>query len=278
MNFTKWQACGNDFIILNQLKNNKILSKKTVRMLCDRHFGIGADGLIYILPSECADFKMRIFNSDGSEAEMCGNGIRCFAKFLIKENLTNKSKFLVETGAGILCPEVLDDGNVCVDMGEPVLDACNIPVKGYSKNVINEHFYIPSINKKYKINCVSMGNPHCIIFTDDINEIDLAKEGRLIECHAQFPQKTNVEFVQKISSSVLRMKVWERGTGITLACGTGSCAVLVAATLNNIVNNEADVVLDGGKLRIRWDRNNSNHVFMTGPAEFVFAGEIEVVL
>jgi hypothetical protein len=277
MYFSKWQACGNDFIIFNSFKNKFIFSSEFVKKLCNRNFGIGADGIIYVLPSLDADFKMRIFNSDGSEAEMCGNGIRCFAKFVVNQKLINKSSFSVETGAGILFPEILKNGNVCVDMGIPNLNSDDIPVKGFSKKVvIDELLNISHENKAYRINCVSMGNPHCVIFTDKIDGINIEADGSIIENHKQFPKKTNVEFVQKISDSILRMKVWERGAGITLACGTGSCAAVVAATLNNLVNNKADVILDGGKLNIFWDKDKTNHVFMTGPAEKVFDGNIEV--
>lgn len=279
MFFTKWQACGNDFIIINETENENIFDKETIISLCDRHFGIGADGVIYVLSSKCADFRMRIFNSDGSEAEMCGNGIRCFAKFVFEEKLIKTTTFSVETGAGILFPEILEDGNVRVDMGVPVLSARDIPTIGFSKNVlINVLLNVDSINKSYKVNCVSMGNPHCVIFVDNFEGINLRKEGSAIENHKYFPQKTNVEFVQKLSSTSLRMKVWERGTGITLACGTGSCAVVVAASLNNLIKNEADVILDGGKLHIFWDKDLSKHVFMTGPAKKVFEGNVEGVL
>ena len=245
MHFTKWQACGNDFVFINAAENPDINY-------------IGIEKYSSVLPSEAADLKMRIFNSDGSEAEMCGNGIRAFAKWAFELGLVNEKKISVETGAGILYPELLDDGNVRVDMGVPHLSA-----KG-------------GTGKHYQVSCVSMGNPHCVIFVDDVNAIDLPGEGHQLEIDAHFPNKTNVEFAQKLSGNHFRMRVWERGTGITLACGTGTCAAVVAAILNGFADKSADVDLDGGSLHIDWAGSSKDHVYMTGPAVKVFEGDISL--
>lgn len=268
-NFEKWQGCGNDFVIIDSRLDGKIDSAKKISKICDRHFGIGADGVIYVLNSDVAEVRMRIFNADGSEAEMCGNGIRCFTKFLLdgkaKDNLT------VETGAGILKMK-LHGELVSVDMGEPILDAEKIPVKGYGKNhVVNQSIKVDG--KIFKMSCVSMGNPHCVIFVDDLKEINLAEIGSKFEKHEIFPKHTNVEFVQVIGENKLRMRVWERGSGITLACGTGACAVAVAANLNGIAGKSSEIILDGGTLQIDWCADN--HILMTGAAEKVFVGNFD---
>ncbi len=270
--FTKWQACGNDFVLVNTFDNidaEKIAEIiKQSPKICDRHFGVGADGVIFILPSTIADFRMQIINSDGSEAEMCGNGIRCFAKCVHEAGLTTKTKFTVETGAGIIIPEIMPDGTVHVDMGEPVLEADKIPVDGFKNNyVIDEDITVDG--KTYKMTCVSMGNPHCIVFVDDIKKIDLEKIGPKFETHSVFPKKTNTEFVEIKNDEYVRMRVWERGAGITWACGTGSCATLVACVLNNKTKRKAKIELDGGILTIEWNKE-SNHIYMTGPATKVF--------
>ncbi len=273
MQFTKWNGCGNDFILIDAMHMNLPVERVTAvcAKLCDRHFGIGADGIIFILPSKQADFRMRIFNSDGSEAEMCGNGIRCFAREVYESGLTSKQKLSVETGAGIIVPALLPDGRVRVDMGIPRLKASDIPVKGFGEGpVIGE--VLANEAGGFRITCVSMGNPHCVIFTEDIRSIDLGKAGPICEHDPHFPMKTNTEFVQKMDGHTLRMRVWERGAGITLACGTGACAVLTAAVLNSIVEKEADIVLDGGTLHVLWDQD-TKHIFMTGSAEKVYTGE-----
>lgn len=278
MKFTKWQALGNDFIFINTLAKdfpengfNEVL-ERTIQ-LCDRHFGIGADGIIFILPSDKADLRMRIFNNDGSEAEMCGNGIRAFSKWAYSLGLVNKKKFNVETGAGILTPELLDDGTVKVDMGTPRLQAEEIPVVGLGEGmVISKNLTIPDKNIDYKVTCVSMGNPHCVIFTKDVEKLELAKVGPIIEVDRHFPKKINVEFVEQLEDHKLRMRVWERGAGITMACGTGTCATVVAAILNGKLKDYAGVQLDGGILHIEWSGNPNDHVYMTGPAEMVFEG------
>ncbi|MBR6014171.1 MAG: diaminopimelate epimerase [Selenomonadaceae bacterium] len=265
--FEKWQGCGNDFVIIDSRTDGKIYDEEKNSWICDRHFGIGADGVIYILNSEKADVRMRIFNADGSEPEMCGNGIRCFAKFLAEKNPVDNLK--VETGAGILTVKI-SDKNVEVDMGEPILAAEKIPVSGYGSNkVIGENIEV--CGKIYKMTCVSMGNPHCVIFVDDAEKVELEKIGMHFEKHEKFPRYTNTEFVSVIGENKLRMRVWERGSGITLACGTGACASAVAANLNNLAGKNVEIKLDGGILKIEW--REDNHIYMSGPAEKVFCGE-----
>ena len=266
-NFEKWQGCGNDFVIIDSRGNGLIDSPEKISRICDRHFGIGADGVIYVLNSGAAEIRMRIFNADGSEAEMCGNGIRCFAKFVLRD--TDKKSLNVETGAGILTVNLRDD-SVEVDMGAPILEADKIPVTGYDNNkIVSEPL---NVGGNFKMTCVSMGNPHCVIFVDDVNKIDLATIGPKIERHEIFPRKTNTEFVQVIGKNKLRMRVWERGSGITYACGTGACATAVAANLNGLAEKSVDVVLDGGILKIDWRADN--HIYMTGAAEKVFSGQL----
>ena len=264
--FEKWQGCGNDFVMIDGRKNFEIYDAEKISRICDRHFGIGADGVIYVVNSEIADVRMRIFNADGSEPEMCGNGIRCFAKFLAEKNPVQSLK--VETGAGVLTVKILGE-NVEVDMGEPILSAEKIPVAGYGdKKVIDEDIEV--CGKIYKMTCVSMGNPHCVIFVDDAEKVDLEKIGEHFEKHEKFPRHTNTEFVSVIGKNKLRMRVWERGSGITLACGTGACASAVAANLNNLAEKNVEVHLDGGILKIDW--REDNHIYMCGAAEKVFDG------
>ena len=267
--FEKWQGCGNDFIIIDRA-DNEVESPEKIRQLCDRHFGIGADGVIYVQSSTKAATRMRIFNADGSEPEMCGNGIRCFARYLLSgDKFFSDDDLTVETGAGVLTVSMKYD-LITVDMGEPIFNADLIPVDGFgSKKIVAEPIEVDGVT--YKMTCVSMGNPHCVIFVDDIKKIDLEHIGRKFETHKIFPRKTNTEFVQKIGENKLRMRVWERGSGITLACGTGTCATAVAANLNGLTGRKCTVILDGGELQIDWRDNN--HVFMTGPAEKVFVGE-----
>ena len=274
MKFTKWQGIGNDFVIVNGFQEKLENYPQKAIEICDRHFGIGADGLVIALPSEIADFRMRIFNSDGSEAEMCGNVTRCFARYVYENGLTTKTELSIETLAGIIRPKLIfEEGQiraVCVDMGEPRLKRGEIPMTG---NAEEQAVNLPLVvgNATYDITCVSMGNPHCIIFTDEVEELDLQTLGRPIEIHPLFPRKTNVEFVKVIDRNTLRMRVWERGAGITLACGTGTCATVVAAVLNNKTEREVKVHLDGGDLFIEW--RSDNHVYKTGPAVEVFRGE-----
>ena len=276
--FTKWQGCGNDFVLVDARSAGLPEDAAELsRRVCDRHYGIGADGLIFVLPSDKADFCMRIFNADGSEAEMCGNGIRCFARLVYDEGMTEKSDFTVETGAGILTPSIVKKNGkisgVKVDMGEPVLEAKSIPVEGFGENrVVSEEIEV--LDKRYKATCVSMGNPHCVVFVDNVNNVDMERVGPAFEHHAWFPRRTNTEFVVVRDREHLRMRVWERGASVTLACGTGACASLVAAVLNGRTERCAEVELDGGRLTIEWSEKN-NHVYMTGPAIKVFSGVFE---
>ena len=267
--FEKWQGCGNDFILIDRV-GNEVDEPDKIKWLCDRHFGIGADGVIYVLSSTKAATRMRIFNADGTEAEMCGNGLRCFARYLLSgDKFFSDDALKVETGAGILTVSMKYD-LVTVDMGEPIFNADKIPVDGYgSQKLVGEPITVDGVT--YKMTCVSMGNPHCVIFVDDINAIDLEHIGAKFETHKIFPRKTNTEFVQVVGKNRLRMRVWERGSGITLACGTGACATAVAASLNAKAGRKSTVILDGGELEIDW--RDDNHIFMTGAAQKVFAGE-----
>lgn len=272
--FTKWQGCGNDFILMDDRMEGIANPRDLAVRLCDRHYGIGADGLILVLPSGQADFRMRIFNTDGSEAEMCGNGIRCFARLVYERGFTNKTVFTVETGAGVLRPAlILAAGKVQavrVDMGEPVLEAAEIPVTGFGRErVINRPITV--LGQTYDVTCVSMGNPHCVVFVEDLAALDLGRIGSAFETHALFPHRVNTEFVTVRDRTHLRMRVWERGAAVTLACGTGACATMVAAVLNQKAERQAEIELDGGVLHVEWAEDN--HVYMTGPAELVFTGE-----
>ena len=273
INFAKWHGIGNDFVIISGSGKERYDFQELARQMCDRHFGIGADGLIIISPSPAADFKMSIFNSDGSEADMCGNGTRCVAVYLNKNKMTEKTLITLETLAGIIKPELtLSDGAIAlvkVDMGEPRLTRGEMSLGGdSSEQVVNSPLYIEG--KTHLITCVSMGNPHCVIFTDDVSGVPLSEWGPLIENHPMFPYKTNVEFVQALDANTLRMRVWERGAGITYACGTGACAALVAGVLNGYTDREAVVKLDGGDLQVKW--RGDNRVLMSGAAREVFRG------
>ena len=275
--FTKWQGCGNDFVLFDCLQDDIEDYASVARKVCDRHYGVGADGILVVLPSAQADFCMRIFNTDGSEAEMCGNGIRCFARYLYDFGLTKETRFTVETGAGILVPEIVLEGGkvkgIKVDMGEPHLLGEEIPVVGFDgAKVIDKSMSVDG--QEYHFTAVSMGNPHCVIFVDDAENFPIYELGHKFEEHALFPKKTNTEFVEVKDRQHVRMRVWERGAAVTLACGTGSCATVVAGILNGKLDRDAatEVELDGGKLSIHWA--NDNHVFMTGPAELVFSGEL----
>ena len=284
INFVKMHGLGNDFILIDcinkSLGDSSFVSYLT-KKLCNRNFGIGADGLILILPSSKADLRMRIFNYDGSEAQMCGNGIRCFAKYAYENKLVSKNKFTVETLAGIITPELifqdLKDKKVLrvkVDMGTPKLRRREIPMTGEdTPTVVDETLKINS-EQTFKVTCVSMGNPHCIVFVDDVQSIQVDEIGPKIENHPFFPEKTNAEFIQIINNKELNFRVWERGVGETLACGTGACAALVAAVLNKKTDQEATIHLPGGDLDIRWA--DDKHIYMTGPAELAFRGEMEI--
>lgn len=275
MQFTKVQGIGNDFVVINGMEEQINDYAAAAVKICDRHFGVGADGLVIVLPSQTADFRMRIFNSDGSEAEMCGNVTRCFAKYVFERGLTAKTQLTIETLAGIIVPELQFDkeGKVSairVDMGIPRLRRAEIPMIGPEQDqVVTEALEVDG--EVYHITCVSMGNPHCVIFIDDMKAIQLEKIGPKIETHAKFPRKTNVEFIQVLNDQEMVMRVWERGAGVTLACGTGSCAALAAAVLNKKTGRKAVIHLEGGDLTLEWDEQ-SGHIFKTGPAEEVFTG------
>ena len=274
LEFTKMQGLGNDYIYIDatkiRIKNPSMLAK----YMSDRHFGVGADGLILILPSSKADFSMRMFNADGSEAEMCGNGIRCVAKFVYDKCLTDKKIITVDTKAGIKTLTLNVVGKyvdtVKVDMGIPKYESECIPVISNTK--IAKNLKIEILDKIFDVTCVSMGNPHTVIFVDDVDSFDVKKYGELIEKNEMFPQRTNVEFVEIKDTSNIKMRVWERGTGETLACGTGACASVVACVLNGLTSRNVRVQLLGGNLDILY--NDNNHVYMTGPAKKVFEGKL----
>ncbi|OGR22265.1 MAG: diaminopimelate epimerase [Desulfobacterales bacterium RIFOXYA12_FULL_46_15] len=279
--FTKMEGLGNDFILIDD-RAGKTGSYRPypelAQTLCSRHFNIGADGIILILNAKDHDIKFRIYNSDGSEAEMCGNGMRCFAKLLFEKKIISKKKFRVDTKAGTVIPEIItdDEGRVLfvrVDMGEPILLCRDIPFDSPNEKALDEP--LTAGDREYRVTTVSMGNPHAVIFVDTYETLDLEAEGRAIETHARFPQKTNVEFIQVLNRNELNMKVWERGAGITLACGTGACAVLVAAHLTGRTEEKALIHLPGGDLEIHWDKT-TNHVFKTGQANLVFEGRVKI--
>ena len=275
MKFTKMHGFGNDYVYVDCTKKELKNPNEIAKVVSDRHFGIGSDGLILICSSKVADFRMRMFNADGSEGEMCGNGIRCVAKYVYDYHLTDQTKISVETGAGIKYLDLtVSDGKVSlvrVDMGEPILEAKEIPVVAKKSPVVNEP--IEAGGKEWKMTCVSMGNPHAVVYIDDTASFEIEKYGPSFEHHTVFPKRTNTEFVQIISRSELNMRVWERGSGETWACGTGTCACVMASILNGYTDNKVLVHLLGGDLTIEYDEK-TNHIFMTGPATTVFEGEI----
>ena len=273
--FTKMHGLGNDYVYMDAI-NQKIENEaELARFVSDRNFGVGSDGLILICSSDKADFKMRMFNSDGSEAEMCGNGIRCVGKFVYDKGLTNKNVITIDTLAGIKRLILNIDNNVVesvvVDMGEPILNSKDIPV--ISDEEIVKNLKLVALGEEFNFTCVSMGNPHAVAVIDDVMDFELSKYGSVIEIDKAFPKKTNVEFVNVRDRKNIDMRVWERGAGETLACGTGASATLVACCLNNYTDREACVHLIGGDLNIKWDVDD-NHVYMTGPATTVFDGEL----
>lgn len=273
--FTKMQGLGNDYVYIDAI-NQKIENESSLaQFVSNRHFGIGSDGLILICKSDVADFKMRMFNSDGSEAEMCGNGIRCVGKFVYDKGLTNKTTVKIETLAGIKTLILnTKDGKVetaRVDMGEPILEAEKIPVISNEKPVKN--LILNAQGKEFKFTCVSMGNPHAITIVDNTEKFDVEKYGKVLEIDKAFPRKTNVEFAQILDRNNIKMRVWERGAGETLACGTGACATAVACNLNGLTDRRVNIELLGGTLQIEWNEED-NHVYMTGPAVTVFEGEL----
>lgn len=279
--FSKMEGLGNDFIVIDdrdeKIKSAISYSDLAVK-LCDRHFGVGGDGIILVRESDTHDIRFVIINSDGTEPEMCGNGMRCFAKFLYENNILAAETMKVETLAGTVVPKVITNDRdqvvlVRVDMGEPILSCPEIPFVCDKEVAKEERLDIPG--GSLDITTVSMGNPHAVTFVDDLGKVNIKKTGRAVETHDRFPEKTNVEFIQVISETELKMKVWERGAGITLACGTGACASLVAAHLTNRSQNKAVIHLDGGSLEIFWDKK-SNHIFKTGPASLAFEGRVSV--
>ena len=270
INFTKMHGLGNDYIYIEAIKGNHQIDEekniqKIVRYLSDRHFGIGGDGVIFIEKGKNADFKMRMFNSDGSEAEMCGNGIRCFAKYVYDEGFTQKEIIKIETLAGIKEITFIKDKQnriekVKVNMGIPQIE---------------EKKHLSLFDENIEINVISMGNPHAIIFVDNVEHIDIEKYGPVIENHEIFPDKTNVEFVQILDKNLIKMRVWERGAGETLACGTGACASVVAGVINNLTRRKVKTLLTGGELEIEWEKE-TNEIYMTGIATKVFEGKIKL--
>lgn len=275
MKFTKMQGLGNDYVYVNCLKE-KIADPSALAVeISDRHFGVGSDGLIMINPSDKADFEMEMYNADGSRGEMCGNGIRCVAKYVYDYGLTDKTSIAVETLGGIKYLDLtVENGKVKlvkVDMGKPELEPARIPVKAEKPRVVDEPVVVDG--EEYRMTCVSMGNPHAVVYVDcDVKEFPLEKIGPKFENHACFPNRVNTEFVRVLDRHTAEMRVWERGSGETLACGTGACAVAVSCVLNGLTEDEVTVKLLGGDLQISWDRQK-DRVYMTGPAEVVFDGE-----
>lgn len=279
MKFTKMHGCGNDYVYVNGFEEKIADEAKAAITVSDRHFGIGADGLIIIKPSDIADFEMVMYNADGSRGAMCGNGVRCVAKYVYDHKLTNKRSISVASMGAVKYIDVdVENGSVVsakVDMGCPVLEAERIPVLTDKEKAINEPITVDG--REYLMTCVSMGNPHAVIFTDvPVREFPLEKIGPMFENHPAFPDRVNTEFVNVTDRKNLDMRVWERGSGETLACGTGTCATVVAAILNDYVDHDVTVHLIGGDLKISWSGNEADSVFMTGPAETVFSGEINL--
>ena len=279
--FSKMEGLGNDFVMMDDREGEieaAMAYPDLARKLCDRHFGIGADGIILARKSTSHDIRFVIINSDGSEPQMCGNGMRCFAKYLYENKILTQEKIQVETLAGTVIPQVIVNNEsrvdrVRVDMGEPVLASEKVPFKSSMETAIMDDLKLD--DQTVKVTAVSMGNPHAVIFVDDVEQLDFQSIGKKVEVHERFPEKTNVEFIQVINNQELKMRVWERGAGVTLACGTGACASLVAAHLNKLTLNRALVHLAGGDLEIEWDKA-TNHIFKTGPAREVFKGSVNV--
>ena len=277
--FTKMEGCGNDYVYINGFTRSVPAEEKPalVRRLSDRHFGIGGDGVIFINPAKEADFEIEMWNADGTRSEMCGNGIRCVARYVYDFGLTDQKEFSIVSAGKIKYMTLYEqDGQISavrVNMGQPILEADQIPVRADHSPVINVPIEVQG--KEYRMTCVSMGNPHAVVFVDSTEDFPLEQVGPYFENHPCFPNRTNTEFVQVIDRSRVRMRVWERGTGETLACGTGCCATAVACVLNGLTDNAITVEVLGGALQIEWDRDN-DLVWMTGPATVVFSGEIEI--
>lgn len=275
INFTKMQGAGNDYIYVNCLEKKIENINETAKHLSDRHFGIGSDGLVLICPSDKADFRMDMYNSDGSQAEMCGNATRCVGKYVYDRGLTDKTTVTLETLAGIKILNLnVENGSVKsvrVNMGSPELVPAKIPIDSPLESFIQQPVTVGST--EYLVTGVSMGNPHAVVFIDDTDSLEIEKLGPQFENHKLFPKRINTEFAQIVDKSTIKMRVWERGAGETLACGTGACATLTAAALSGLTGDEADLILLGGTLHIKWDRTENN-IYMTGPAEFVFDGTV----
>ena len=274
MKFTKMQGCGNDYVYVNGFTEEIKDKPAFVRAVSDRHFGVGGDGAIFINPSDVADFEMEMYNADGSRSEMCGNGIRCVAKFVYDKGMTNQEHISIVSAGQIKYLDLdVKDGkvaNVKVNMGAPILRAKDVPVISTMEESVDEPIVVQG--KEYRMTCVSMGNPHAIVFMDDVANLEIEKIGPYFENHAVFPNRTNTEFVEIVNRNRVNMRVWERGTGETLACGTGCCATVVACVLNGLTDTTVTVKVLGGEILIEWDRE-ANLVYMTGPATTVFEGE-----
>jgi diaminopimelate epimerase len=283
MRFTKMHGLGNDYIYIDAIAEDLGAYDLVglARVLSDRHFGVGGDGIILILSSETADFQMRVFNSDGSEAEMCGNGVRAFAKYVYEHGLTDKTEMAVETGAGIIRPALIVNAkgrveSVRVDMGEPRLNRRDIPMEGEPPDEPAVEAPLLAAGETLSVTCVSMGNPHCVVFVDDVDNYPVREVGPTIENNVAFPLRTNVEFAHVLDPGRIEMRVWERGAGETMACGTGACATVVAAALTGRAGRKATVQLLGGDLEIEWAEDG--RIYMTGPAAEVFSGEVSAEL
>ena len=274
MKFTKMQGCGNDYVYVNGFTETIADKPAFVKAVSDRHFGVGGDGAIFINPSEEADFEMEMYNADGTRAEMCGNGIRCVAKYVYDKGLTDKEQISIVSFGNVKYVDLyVKEGlvsSVRVNMGEPILEAEKVPVISAMKRSVDEPVTVNG--KEYRMTCVSMGNPHAVVFMEDVANLDIASVGSLFENHQVFPNRTNTEFVEVVDRTHVNMRVWERGTGETLACGTGCCATVVAGVLNGLTEEKVTVRVLGGEIEIQWDREE-NLVYMTGPAATVFEGE-----
>ena len=275
LHFTKMEGIGNDYIYFDGINQNVPLDKEFITKISDRHFGVGSDGMIVILPSKKYDFRMRMFNLDGSEAMMCGNGIRCFAKFIYDHHLSDKRVLEIETKAGLRVVELIFDDDKCVgakvNMGKPITNCKEVPCNYDKEEMINEAIIIA--DQEYHLTTISMGNPHTVTFVDDLDSLDLEKIGPAFEHHKLFPESVNTEFVKVINDKYVKMRVWERGSGETMACGTGACAVMYACYLNNLTDKKITVELLGGCLEIEY---NGDTINMSGPATTVFEGTIEI--
>ena len=276
MKFTKMHGCGNDYVYVNGFTEKVADKPKAVVALSDRHFGIGSDGVIFINPSQQADFEMEMYNADGTRAEMCGNGIRCVGKYVYDHGMTDKTSITVESFGKVKYLDLtVENGKVVkvkVNMGKPELTAKDVPVVSVHEQVIDEEIIVKG--KSYRMTCVSMGNPHAVVFMDDVEHLAIEEIGPYFENHERFPNRTNTEFVQVIDDSHVKIRLWERGTGETLACGTGCCATAVACVLNHLTGAHVTVQVLGGEIEIYWDQKE-NLVYMTGPAVTVFEGETE---